>query len=71
MVWLRARPEDHWRRVIAQGDTRPMGSNPRAMDELEEILAQRESLYARAHMTIDTSHHAVDEIIAMILEAVA
>jgi len=54
-VWLKARPEDHWNRVILQGDQRPMAKNPRAMQELVELLAARERLYAAADLTIDTS----------------
>jgi len=38
VVWLRADPEDHWRRVLGQGDTRPMRARDRAMDELRAIL---------------------------------
>ncbi len=55
VVWLKARPEDHWGRVIAQGDRRPMGDNPHAMEELRSMLAARERLYRRAHLTVDTS----------------
>ena len=29
-VWLRAPAEDHWNRVVAQGDQRPMAENPHA-----------------------------------------
>ncbi len=55
-IWLRATPEDHMQRVIAQGDTRPMSENQEAaMSELKSILAVREPLYRRADATIDTS----------------
>ncbi len=33
-VWLRARPEDHWNRVVRQGDRRPMADHPQAMADL-------------------------------------
>ena len=33
-VWLRASPEEHMRRVVEQGDTRPMRDSKRAMDDL-------------------------------------
>ena len=52
---LRASPREHMDRVMAQGDFRPMGSNPRAMDELLSILQSREQLYAKADVTLDTS----------------
>jgi len=46
-VWLRARAEVHWERVVAQGDQRPMGTDPRAMDRLERLLQEREPLCRR------------------------
>ena len=54
-VWLRARPEDHWNRVVRQGDRRPMADHPQAMADLRALLAAREPLYALADHTIDTS----------------
>jgi XRE family aerobic/anaerobic benzoate catabolism transcriptional regulator len=54
-VWLRAQPEDHMQRVIAQGDLRPMQDNRQAMADLRAILEAREKLYARANHTLDTS----------------
>jgi XRE family aerobic/anaerobic benzoate catabolism transcriptional regulator len=54
-IWLRARPEDHWNRVLRQGDRRPMADHPEAMAELRRLLAQREPLYAEAHHAVDTS----------------
>ncbi|WP_322030376.1 helix-turn-helix transcriptional regulator [Paraburkholderia sp. J76] len=57
-VWLQAAPEEHMRRVVAQGDLRPMSGNAgnsEAMDDLKRILAGRSELYGRADMTFDTS----------------
>ncbi len=62
-VWLRARPEDHWNRVIAQGDRRPMAENPHAFSELRALLAAREKLYARADRTVETSGRRVTGIV--------
>jgi XRE family aerobic/anaerobic benzoate catabolism transcriptional regulator len=59
-VWLRARPEDHWNRVIQQGDQRPMAQHPHAMAELRALLAARERLYAEAEHVIDTSRLGID-----------
>jgi XRE family aerobic/anaerobic benzoate catabolism transcriptional regulator len=59
-VWLRARPEDHWNRVIKQGDRRPMAENPHAFAELCALLKAREPLYALAHHTVDTDEIGVD-----------
>jgi len=58
-VWLKARPEDHWNRVIQQGDQRPMKEHPHAMQELRALIAAREKLYAEADVTIDTSKSSV------------
>lgn len=54
-VWLKATPEEHWNRVVEQGDSRPMQGQPAAMARLREILAERAPLYRLAHHVIDTS----------------
>jgi XRE family aerobic/anaerobic benzoate catabolism transcriptional regulator len=59
-IWVRARPEEHMARVVAQGDLRPMAGNEEAMDNLRRILEARESLYAKADMVIDTSGESVE-----------
>jgi len=66
-VWLRASPEEHMRRVVEQGDTRPMRDSKRAMDDLRAILASREALYAKADATVDTSGRTPDETLAELL----
>lgn len=63
-VWLRASAEDHWNRVVAQGDQRPMAENPHAFAELRALLAAREKLYAQADQTIDTSAHTIKSVVA-------
>jgi XRE family transcriptional regulator, aerobic/anaerobic benzoate catabolism transcriptional regulator len=58
-VWLKASPEEHMSRVVAQGDMRPFdatrGPSGEAMDDLRRILASREALYARADAVVDTA----------------
>jgi XRE family aerobic/anaerobic benzoate catabolism transcriptional regulator len=54
-VWLQADAEDHMKRVVAQGDTRPMAASREAMDDLKTILAGRAAFYSKAEMRIDTS----------------
>lgn len=61
-VWLRARPEDHWNRVVKQGDRRPMADHPQAMAELRRLLRARAPLYAQAAHTVDTSDASLDRI---------
>jgi XRE family aerobic/anaerobic benzoate catabolism transcriptional regulator len=62
-IWLRATPEDHWNRVVRQGDRRPMNNHPQAMSDLRSLLAAREPLYATAAHTVETSGRAVDRIV--------
>ncbi|MCW5771672.1 MAG: helix-turn-helix transcriptional regulator [Rhodospirillaceae bacterium] len=59
-VWIKAAPEEHMARVVAQGDTRPMAGNAEAMDDLRQILAEREALYARADAALDTGGKSQD-----------
>ena len=54
-VWLRAEPEDHMKRVTAQGDLRPMAASKEAMDDLRGILAGRAAFYSKADFSLDTS----------------
>jgi XRE family aerobic/anaerobic benzoate catabolism transcriptional regulator len=66
-VWLKATPEDHMARVVAQGDTRPMNGREHAMAELRAILRQREALYAQADHVVDTSALDIDGCVARLL----
>ncbi|MCD6042957.1 MAG: bzdR [Burkholderiales bacterium] len=54
-IWLRASPEEHMARVIAQGDMRPFKGRSAALEEIRKLLADRDRLYARADFTLDTS----------------
>jgi XRE family aerobic/anaerobic benzoate catabolism transcriptional regulator len=65
-VWLRARPEDHMGRVLAQGDRRPIAGRGDAMAELQAILAAREPQYRAADLTVDTSHHGARTLDALL-----
>ncbi len=69
-VWLRASPEDHWNRVVRQGDRRPMAHHPQAMADLRALLASREPLYASADHTVDTSGRSVEAIVTDLAAAV-
>ena len=64
VVWLKARPEDHWNRVIAQGDRRPMADNPEALEQLRGLLTARERTYQAAHLTIDTAGRTIRSVVA-------
>ena len=59
-VWLQAAPEDHMRRVLEQGDTRPMAQSKEAMEDLKSILAGRAAFYSKAQLQLDTSARPLD-----------
>jgi len=63
-VWLKASPEDHMQRVIAQGDLRPMSGNREAMDDLKRILAGRAAFYGKADATLETSAKTLEQALA-------
>jgi XRE family transcriptional regulator, aerobic/anaerobic benzoate catabolism transcriptional regulator len=64
-VWLKASPEEHMSRVVAQGDMRPFdttrGASAEAMEDLRRILTSREALYARADAVVDTAARSVKQ----------
>jgi XRE family transcriptional regulator, aerobic/anaerobic benzoate catabolism transcriptional regulator len=69
-VWIKARPEDHMSRVMAQGDFRPMAANRAAMADLVAILEARRADYARAEAQIDTSGAALEQSFAELVRVV-
>jgi XRE family transcriptional regulator, aerobic/anaerobic benzoate catabolism transcriptional regulator len=69
-VWLQATPEDHMKRVVAQGDLRPMAASKEAMQDLKGILAGRAAFYSKADFTLDTSAQPLDETFAMLRKLV-
>ena len=70
-VWIKARPQEHMSRVMAQGDFRPMAQNRQAMADLVAILEARRADYARAEAEIDTSGDAVEQSFAKLLRILA
>ncbi|MEO7113121.1 MAG: shikimate kinase [Polyangiaceae bacterium] len=69
-VWLKARAKDHWDRVVAQGDGRPMKDRANAMNELKLLLKSRTPLYAEADVTIDTSTLTIEDAVARVFDKV-
>jgi XRE family aerobic/anaerobic benzoate catabolism transcriptional regulator len=69
-VWIKARPQEHMSRVMAQGDFRPMAQNRAAMADLVAILDARRADYARAEAEIDTSDEAVEQSYERLLRLV-
>jgi XRE family aerobic/anaerobic benzoate catabolism transcriptional regulator len=60
-IWIKASPEEHMNRVLAQGDLRPMANNDEAMEDLELMLREREAAYSQADYVIDTSKRSLLE----------
>jgi XRE family aerobic/anaerobic benzoate catabolism transcriptional regulator len=70
-VWLQAAPEEHMKRVEAQGDLRPMsGNRQEAMEDLRLILAARRAFYDKADLAFDTSGKPLTESFAQLRNAV-
>ncbi len=70
-VWVKASPDEHMARVVAQGDFRPMQGNAEAMEDLTRILEARIPLYRKADRTIDTTGETPAQSLRKLREAVA
>ena len=69
-VWLHADPEDHMKRVAAQGDMRPMADSKEAMEDLKRILAGRAPFYSKAEFRLDTSAQPLQATFAALRDVV-
>ncbi|MDO9093229.1 MAG: helix-turn-helix transcriptional regulator [Rubrivivax sp.] len=69
-VWLQADPEDHMKRVTAQGDLRPMAASREAMEDLKGILAGRAAFYSKAEFRLDTSAQPLEATFAALRQVV-
>jgi XRE family transcriptional regulator, aerobic/anaerobic benzoate catabolism transcriptional regulator len=81
-VWVKASPEEHMSRVVAQGDMRPFnaakgengqiaqGAMGEAMEDIRRILASREALYARADAVVDTAARSAKQSLKDLARAV-
>ena len=69
-VWLQADPEDHMKRVMAQGDLRPMAASKEAMEDLKRILVGRAAFYSKADLRLDTSAQALQPTFVALRELV-
>jgi XRE family aerobic/anaerobic benzoate catabolism transcriptional regulator len=66
-VWIKAPPEEHMSRVMAQGDFRPMAQNREAMADLVAILDARRADYARAEAELDTAGDTAEQSFAKLV----
>jgi XRE family aerobic/anaerobic benzoate catabolism transcriptional regulator len=69
-VWLKASPEEHMARVIAQGDMRPFKGSSAALEEIRQLLADRDRLYSRADVVLDTSGKTVRSSLSQLISLV-
>ncbi|MBI1905685.1 MAG: helix-turn-helix transcriptional regulator [Rhodocyclales bacterium] len=69
-VWLKASPEEHMGRVVAQGDQRPMLDNQEAMQDLQRILVGRTALYSKADAIVDTSGKTAEQSLSDLLKCI-
>ncbi len=70
-VWVKASPDEHMARVVAQGDLRPMQGRAEAMNDLRRILGAREPLYEKADVTLDTSGDDAEQSLSKLRQAIA
>ena len=70
-IWLKANPDEHMSRVIAQGDMRPFKGRSAALDEIKKLLEDRKRLYSRADATVDTSGRTVKQSFEQLKRALA
>jgi XRE family aerobic/anaerobic benzoate catabolism transcriptional regulator len=70
-VWLQASPQEHWDRVIRQGDHRVEGSgDSEALADMRRILAQRDALYGKADVRLSTSARTARQALAALIAIV-
>jgi len=70
-IWLEAAPEEHWDRVIRQGDHRVENSgDTEALVDMRRILAQRDALYGKADLRVDTSGKSVRQSLKQLIASI-
>lgn len=62
-VYLKASAEELMRRVIAQGDHRPMQGHPHAMQALHALINTRDPSYLEADHVIETERSSILEMV--------
>ena len=70
-VWLKASPEEHMARVIAQGDMRPFKGRVAALEEIRILLKDRNNLYRRADAVVDTTGKTMRQSLADLRKALS
>jgi len=68
VAWLHAEPEEYMRRLIEQGDVRPMENQEDAMSDLRRIISERVDLWDMAHVSVDTNRKSVDACVSELMQ---
>jgi shikimate kinase len=67
-VWLRVSIDEALRRAGRDGVERPLLAGPDPREKAEQLLAEREPLYAAADLVIDVDGRTADVVVDDILE---
>lgn len=69
-VWLKAQPDVHFERVMAQNDARiaTRTLHREALEHIHRMLDAREPLYRLANFTVDTSNLTVKQALRQVVE---
>jgi XRE family aerobic/anaerobic benzoate catabolism transcriptional regulator len=70
-IWLTATAEEHFQRVVDQGDSRPMQGRPRAFAELEALLERRSRSYGLCDAEVSTSRRSPEDVSESVLSLLA
>jgi XRE family aerobic/anaerobic benzoate catabolism transcriptional regulator len=70
VVWLHAQPDEYMRRLVEQGDVRPMENQEDAMADLRRILSERNELWGTAHVSLDTNGKTIEECVAELMRLI-
>ena len=65
LIWLKVSPQTVLGRT-GETDNRPLLQGPDRLKRIEELSAQRESIYAEADITVDTDELTVDQVVQRI-----
>jgi shikimate kinase len=69
-VWLRVSPEEAVRRASAAAGERPLLAGPDPLGAVRRLLAEREPLYARAELSVQTAGRTADELALLLLSEI-
>ena len=69
LIWLKVSPQTVLGRT-GGSDDRPLLQGPDRLQRIEELFAERESIYAEADFTLDTDELTVDQVVQRIQQQI-